>query len=187
MNTQQLTIPEIFVFTPRKFEDQRGFFMETFRHNVFTEASGQDIEFVQDNYSFSKDKFTVRGLHYQRPPHAQGKLIKCTQGAILDVAVDVRVGSPTYGQSVQVELSAINTKQLWIPAGFLHGFVTREPDSIIQYKCTDYYVHELDGCVMWNDPEFDIDWGFDHTKAVLSDKDLKAPSFADFSSPFKYK
>ena len=186
MDIQHLSIPEVFVFTPRKFEDPRGFFMETFRQNVFAEATGQDVNFVQDNYSLSKEKFTVRGLHYQGLPHAQGKLVKCTQGSILDVAVDVRIGSPTFGRSVQAELSADNAKQLWIPAGFLHGFVTLEVNSVVQYKCTNYYVHVLDGCVMWNDPVLDIDWGFDPARAILSDKDRSAPSFTEFSSPFKY-
>jgi len=113
--------------------------------------------------------------------------VKCTQGAILDVAVDVRVGSPTYGCSVKAELSASNAKQLWVPVGLLHGFVTLQPNSVTQYKCTANYVPELDSCVIWDDPSLDIDWGFDHRQAVLSVKDLTAPSFGDFSSPFKYK
>lgn len=186
MYIQKLSLPEILMFTPRKFEDNRGFFMETFRQNILNDAVGYDVQFVQDNYSFSREKHTVRGLHYQKPPCAQGKLIKCTQGAILDVAVDVRVRSPTFGQSIQVELSAQNAKQLWIPVGFLHGFSTIQPNSVIQYKCTDYYVHELDGCVMWNDPDFNIDWGFDPASAVVSDKDTQAPLSKNFKSPFYY-
>lgn len=184
MNFESLAIPDVKVFTPRVFHDDRGFFMETFKAASFNEAVGQDITFVQDNQSFSKDIYTVRGLHYQSPPHAQGKLVRCTRGKILDIAVDVRKNSPSYGQHVKMELSADNTRQLWIPTGFLHGFATLEANTEVQYKCTAYYAAEYDENVIWNDPELAINWGFEGKNAVLSRKDAKAGTFTSFKSPF---
>ena len=145
---------------------------------------GLNIDFVQDNHSLSRDVGTIRGLHFQSPPHAQGKLVRCGRGCLLDVAVDIRKGSPTYGQWVGQELSYENGKQLWIPAGFLHGFVTREPDTEIIYKCTDYYAPDCDGAVRWD--SCGIDWRFDGDP-VLSDKDEAAPALANFDSPFVYE
>ena len=177
MNIETLNIPAVKLLTLKKFGDSRGFFMETFRQDVFNAAIGESIEFVQDNHSFSKDIYTVRGLHYQSPPHAQGKLIRCTQGSVLDIAVDARRDSPTYGQHVKAILSAENTCQLYIPAGFLHGFATLMPNTEIQYKCTDYYAPECDGSILWNDPDIGINWGFSDAQAVLSEKDRSAPPF----------
>ena len=184
MDIKNLEIAEVKLFTPRKFSDARGFFVESFRSDTFKKAVNDDIEFVQDNHSFSAPIYTVRGLHFQTPPHAQGKLVRCTRGRILDVAVDARKGSPTYGKYVKAELSADNGVQIYVPAGFLHGFATLEENCEVQYKCTDYYAPECDGNVVWNDPTLNIDWGFDAALAILSDKDRNAPSFSDFESPF---
>ncbi|MGC1489328.1 MAG: dTDP-4-dehydrorhamnose 3,5-epimerase, partial [Albidovulum sp.] len=150
-------------------------------------AAGIHYDFVQDNHSYSRDVGTVRGLHFQSPPHAQTKLVRCGRGAVLDVAVDIRKGSPTYGKWLGVELSADNGKQLLIPAGFLHGFATILPDSELLYKCSDVYAPDCDGAVRFDDPDFGIDWGIDPARAILSDKDSAAPLFKDFSSPFTYE
>ena len=184
MDMQELDIPDIKLITPRRISDSRGFFMETYKQGAFEGVIGQKIEFVQDNHSFSAPIFTVRGLHYQSPPSAQGKLVRCTRGRIIDVAVDVRKRSSTYGQHVKAELSAENGAQIWVPVGFLHGFVTLEPDTEVLYKCTDYYEPECDGNVFWNDPALGIDWGIDPSKAVVSGKDAEAPMFSLFDSPF---
>lgn len=187
MKFDRTSIPDVVIVTPRRFGDARGYFMETYKRNAFLEATGHDPVFVQDNFSLSAQKGTVRGLHFQTPPHPQGKLVRCTRGALLDVAVDARVGSPTYLQSVAIELTGENDKQLWVPPGFLHGFRTLAPDTEIAYKCTDYYAPDCDGSVMWNDPDLNVDWGVDSGGALLSEKDQKAQSFADFDNPFTYK
>ena len=148
---------------------------------------GIDIDFVQDNHSLSAQVGTVRGLHFQAPPHAQDKLVRVVRGRILDVAVDARKRSPTYGQWVGVELSAENNTQLFIPKGFLHGFVTREPNTEVLYKCSGFYSAACDDGVRCDDPDLGIDWGMDPALAILSDKDSKAKSFADFDSPFRYE
>ena len=180
-----LAISDVIKIRPRIFKDQRGEFMETFKQSLFNDAVGRDIQFIQDNQSLSLRANTVRGLHYQSPPYAQGKLVRCVQGAIIDVAVDIRQGSSTYGQAVSAELTADNHEQLWVPEGFLHGFATLMDNTIVQYKCTNYYSPECDGNVSWNDADLDIDWGINAEKAVLSEKDEKAPAFKDFQSPFK--
>ncbi len=148
---------------------------------------GIDLDFVQDNHSLSKEIGTIRGLHYQSPPHAQDKLVRCGRGRFFDVVVDARVGSPKYGAAYGVELSFENGKQLLVPKGFLHGFVTRETSTEIIYKCTDYYAPECDGSVYFADPQFGIDWGIDTEEAVLSEKDAAAVSFAEFRSPFVFE
>jgi len=145
------------------------------------------VDFVQDNHSLSAKVGTVRGLHFQTAPHAQDKLVRCGRGALRDVAVDIRHGSPTFGQSVAVELSAENGRQLLVPKGFLHGFVTLEPDTEIVYKCTDYYAPDCDAGVRWNDPALGIDWGISEDDAVLSDKDTTAPLLADLPTYFTYQ
>lgn len=145
------------------------------------------MEFVQDNHSLSATPGTVRGLHFQAPPHAQDKLVRCGRGALFDVAVDIRKGSPTYGQWFGVELSFENGKQLLVPAGFAHGFMTLKPDTEIIYKCTDYYAPETEGAVRWNDPAIGIDWPLSSIDPVLSDKDAIAPLFADLDSPFQFE
>lgn len=176
-------LPDVLLITPARFGDHRGFFSESWNRKRMAEA-GLEIDFVQDNHSLSRDVGTIRGLHFQAPPHAQGKLVRCGRGALFDVAVDIRKGSPTYGQWVGEELTAENGKQLWIPAGFAHGFVTRVPDTEIIYKCTDYYALECDGAIHWD--SCGIAWAFDGTP-VLSDKDAAAPALADFDSPFTYE
>ena len=148
-------------------------------------ALGVKIDFVQDNHSMSAAVGTLRGLHYQSPPHAQDKLVRCTRGAIFDVAVDFRRGSPTYRRWVGVELTPENRQQLLVPKGFLHGFVTRLPDTEVQYKCSDVYAPDCDGAVRWDDPTIGIDWGLSGAP-VLSGKDAAAPLFADVTSPFEW-
>jgi dTDP-4-dehydrorhamnose 3,5-epimerase len=155
--------------------------METWNAARMAEA-GLDLPFVQDNHSFSATKGTLRGLHFQRPPRAQDKLVRCSRGAILDVAVDIREGSATWGKWVGVELSAENGRQLLVPKGFLHGFVTLTDDCEVQYKCTDLYSPEHDGAVRWDDPAIGIDWGT--TAPILSEKDAKAPPLSAIGQPF---
>lgn len=175
----------LYLITPRRFGDDRGFFAETWSRRVLAEA-GITTDFVQDNHSLSMKVGTVRGLHFQSPPHAQAKLVRCGRGRLFDVAVDLRRGSPTYGKWAGVELSAENGLQLYIPAGFGHGFVTREPETEIVYKCSDYYAPECDGGIRWNDPDIAVDWGVSEA-AGISDKDAKAPLLAGFDSPFTWE
>lgn len=182
MQIEKTALPDLVILTPRRFGDARGWFVETWNAARMRDA-GLDLAFVQDNHSFSAQKGTLRGLHYQSPPRAQDKLVRCSRGAIWDVAVDARRGSPTFGQSVGVELSAENGRQLLVPKGFLHGFVTLTDDCEVQYKCTDLYSPQHDGSVRWDSAG--VDWGFSGDP-VLSDKDLAAPAFADWQSPFTY-
>ena len=158
--------------------------MESFQRQKFDEAIGTPISFVQDNHSLSKLSGTIRGLHYQSPPFAQGKLVRCISGRITDVAVDVRKGSATYGEHIKVVLSAENKQQLWVPEGFLHGFATLEKNTEVLYKVTNYYSAQADGNVLWNDPDLAIDWGIEPGSVILSDKDQTAPLFKAFNSPF---
>lgn len=149
--------------------------------------AGFDIDWVQDNHSVSAQVGTVRGLHFQAPPHAQAKLVRCGRGALFDVAVDIRKGSPTFGKWFGAELSFENGKQMLVPAGFLHGFVTRAPDTEIVYKCSDYYSPECDGAVRFDCPQIGIDWGMAGIAPVLSEKDKTAPTLDSFDSPFVYE
>jgi dTDP-4-dehydrorhamnose 3,5-epimerase len=167
----------------RRFADPRGVFAETYNHRDFT-TIGIAEEFVQDNQSVSTHPGTVRGLHFQRHPHAQAKLVRVLRGRLLDVAVDLRTGSPTYGRHVAAELSAENGHMLYVPAGFAHGFVTREPMTEVAYKVSDLYAPDCDGGVLWNDPELAIAWGVAPEAAVLSDKDLRLPRLADLGRVF---
>ncbi|PQA88561.1 dTDP-4-dehydrorhamnose 3,5-epimerase [Hyphococcus luteus] len=183
MDVHSLEIPEVKVITPRRFSDDRGFFSETYNARAFKEA-GIDVDFVQDNHSYSAQKGTLRGLHYQAPPHAQSKLVRVLRGSIIDVAVDARKASPTFGQWVKAELSAENGRQIFVPRGFLHGFVTLEPDTEVAYKVDAFYDGASDGSVRWNDPALAIDWGFEESEVSLSAKDAGAPGWADFTSPF---
>lgn len=173
------------ILTPARFSDQRGFFSEKWNKNRM-EAAGLYYDFVQDNHSLSHEVGTIRGLHFQSPPHAQAKLVQCGRGRLFDVAVDIRKGSPTYGQWVGVELSFENGKQLVIPEGFLHGFVTREPDTEIIYKCSDYYAPECDGAVRFDDPDLGIEWGLEG-EPLLSAKDASATLMRDFETPFVWE
>ncbi len=186
MDIQKTKLPGVVIISPRRFGDDRGWFSETWNKHALAQI-GIDLDFVQDNHSFSAQIGTVRGLHYQSPPHAQDKLVRASRGRILDVAVDIRKGSPTFGQWVTEELSAQNGKQLLVPVGFLHGFATLEPDTEVQYKCTDYYAPECDGAVRFDDPDIAVNWELGTNRAVLSDKDAIAPLFKDFDSPFEFK
>ena len=183
MQIEKTALPGVLILVPSRHGDSRGFFAESWNRRTLREAGLDLPEFVQDNHSLSAAVGTLRGLHFQAPPHAQGKLVRCGRGRLLDVAVDVRRGSPSYGRWVAEELSFENGRQLWIPAGFLHGFVTREPDTEICYKCTDHYAPDCDGGVAWD--SVGIDWGLDGAP-VLSAKDAAAPALADFDSPFSY-
>lgn len=180
MHIEQTALPGVLILTPQRFGDARGFFSESWNRRTLEEAGLALPDFVQDNHSLSARAGTLRGLHYQSPPHAQGKLVRCGRGRLYDVAVDVRRGSASFGRWVGVELSFENGRQLWIPAGFLHGFVTREDDTEICYKCTGYYDKASDGAVRWD--SLGIEWGEDDP--ILSDKDRAAPAFADWQSPF---
>lgn len=186
MQIDKTSLPGIVVLTPRRFGDARGWFSEVWNQKTLAEA-GFAMDFVQDNHSYSRDVGTVRGLHFQSPPRAQAKLVRCGRGRVFDVAVDIRNGSPTYGQWTGVDLSAENGRQLLIPPGFLHGFVTREPDSELLYKCSDHYAPDCDGAIRFDDPGIGVDWGIDARDAILSDKDAVAGAFQDFTSPFVWE
>ena len=175
-------IPVVVRVVPARHADDRGFFSETFRSEWFP-----DIDFCQDNHSLTAKVGTVRGLHFQSPPAAQDKLVRVSRGAILDVAVDIRVGSPTYGRYVAVTLSAENWEQLFVPRGFAHGFVTLEPDTEVLYKVSDYYSADHDRGILWNDPAIGIDWGIDPAAATVSEKDTGNPPLADLPEYFTYE
>lgn len=176
-------LPDLLILQPRRHGDARGFFCESWNRARMAEH-GLDHDFVQDNHSLSQAAGTLRGLHYQSPPHAQAKLVRCGRGRLFDVAVDIRRGSPAYGRWFGIELSFENGLQLLIPEGFLHGFVTREPDTEVIYKCTDYYAPDCDGAVAWD--SCGIDWALTGDP-VLSAKDAAAPPLAGFDSPFVYE
>ena len=186
LDIRETALPGVLVLTPKRVGDHRGFFSESWNRARMAEA-GIEIDWVQDNHSLSHEVGTVRGLHFQTPPHAQAKLVRCGRGRLFDVAVDIRRGSPTFGQWVGEELSFVNGRQMLIPAGFLHGFVTREPDTEVVYKCSDFYAPECDGALRFDDPEIGIDWGLAPGDAVLSDKDRDAPRLADFDTPFTFE
>lgn len=176
-------IPEVKIITPKRFADDRGFFSEVYGCRQFKDA-GIDVEFVQDNHSLSVKTGTVRGLHFQTPPFAQDKLIRVVRGSILDIAVDLRRSSVTYGRHVAVELSAANGRQLLVPVGFAHGFCTLEPDTEVIYKVSNYYSKDHDHGVAWDDPALGIKWPVAPHDAVLSDKDSRQPRFAELPAYF---
>jgi dTDP-4-dehydrorhamnose 3,5-epimerase len=183
MHVEDTALPEVKLITPRRFQDARGHFAETWNARAFA-AAGIACDFVQDNHSLSRAAGTVRGLHFQAPPHAQAKLVRCVRGRVRDVAVDIRRGSPRYGRWVAVELSAATGAELFVPAGFLHGFATLEEECEVVYKCSDYYAPAADAGIRFDDPGLGIDWGLDPATAVLSEKDAALPGFAGFESPF---
>lgn len=183
LTVEPLNISGVVLLTPDRFEDSRGFFSETYNAERFR-AAGVTADFIQDNHSYSAQVGTVRGLHFQAPPFAQAKLVRVLRGAIVDVVVDVRKGSSTFGQWVKVELSSENGRQLFVPRGLLHGFATLQPDTEVQYKVDAPYSKEHDGVVCWDDPDLAIDWGIDPACAILSEKDAAAQLFRDFASPF---
>ena len=184
MKVEKLAIPEVILLTPPRFGDTRGFFSETFNVRRFAEA-GVDLPFVQDNQSLSAAKGTVRGLHCQVAPSVQGKLVRCVRGAIWDVAIDIRHGSPSFGQHVAAVLSADNWSQLWVPGGFLHGFCTLAADTEVIYKVTADYDRAAERGVVWNDPALALPWPVAAADAVLSDKDKILPRLADCDVWFK--
>ncbi|WP_370191592.1 dTDP-4-dehydrorhamnose 3,5-epimerase [Qipengyuania sp.] len=184
LEVEATPLPDVLILKPRRFGDDRGWFCETWNSGRMREH-GLDFVFVQDNHSFSADVGTLRGLHYQSPPRAQDKLVRCSRGAIRDVVVDARNGSPTFGKWVAIEISAEDGRQVLVPKGFLHGFVTMAPDTEVQYKVTEFYDADCDGSVAWD--SLDIDWGLDGSRPILSDKDIVAPAFADWHSPFTYE
>ena len=181
MIIERLIIDGLMVLHPRRFSDSRGYFFETFNALKYAELLGDDVKFVQDNVSVSK-KNVLRGLHFQSPPAAQGKLVSVLQGKVIDVAVDLRKNSKTYGQHAAIELSADNGLQFWIPAGFAHGFAALEENTIFSYKCTELYSPQNEATIMWNDPELNIDWGLENP--IVSEKDGLGLDFTTFASPF---
>ena len=184
MNVEMTSIADVKLITPKKYEDHRGHFVENFRQEIFDTVVGQSTPLVQENYSLSKAPLTFRGLHAQMAPHAQGKLVRCVRGKIKDVAVDVRPGSSSYGQSVMTELSAESSMMLWVPEGFLHGFLTLEANTEVMYKCTNYYAPDFAVNVDWRDSDLNLDWRVDTSKVTLSEKDKTAMSFKDFELEF---
>jgi dTDP-4-dehydrorhamnose 3,5-epimerase len=185
MNYERLRIPDVVLFTPKRIDDARGFFSETFRQDAFDAAVGPST-FVQDNHSYSEDAGIIRGLHFQRPPHAQGKLVRVVRGAILDVAVDIRVGSPTYGQHVTAMLSVQNWQQLWVPVGFAHGYCTLAPKTEVIYKTSNYYSPADDLGLAFNDPALAIEWPVVADAARISDRDRHHPRLEELQQCFRF-
>ncbi|MEN8465802.1 dTDP-4-dehydrorhamnose 3,5-epimerase [Enterobacter cloacae subsp. cloacae] len=175
MNVIKTYIPDVLIFEPKVFGDDRGFFFESFSKKVFEEAVGRKVEFVQDNHSMSC-KGVLRGLHFQKEPYAQGKLVRCVRGEVFDVAVDIRRNSATFGKWVGVNLSSQNKRQLWIPEGFAHGFVSLSDEVEFLYKTTNYYSPEHESSIIWNDEDLKIMWPIEHSQLILSDKDERAKS-----------
>jgi dTDP-4-dehydrorhamnose 3,5-epimerase len=186
MEVISLKIPAVKIFKPKKFGDHRGFFSETYNKKTMSEL-GVNLDFIQDNHSLSADVGTLRGLHFQTEPFAQDKLVRVVRGKILDVAVDLRNGSPTYGEHVSAEVSATEWNQILVPVGFAHGFITLEPDTEVIYKVTNFYAPDCDKGVAWNDPDLHIDWGISEDEVILSDKDKMQPAFKDLDLYFTYQ
>lgn len=185
MNVIETKIPGVVIIEPRLFPDARGYFFESFSKREFEEKVGK-IDFVQDNES--KSSYGVlRGLHFQKPPYAQSKLVRVVKGAVLDVAVDIRKGSPTFGQHVAVELTEDNHRQFFIPQGFAHGFAVLTDEVIFQYKCDNFYAPASEGAIAWDDPDLGIDWHVPAEKVILSEKDKKHPRLKEIDSPFNYE
>jgi dTDP-4-dehydrorhamnose 3,5-epimerase len=186
MQCKSLNIPDVKILQPVRHEDSRGFFSEIFNTKDLA-TSGLELEIVQENFAFSKQAHTIRGIHFQTPPYEQAKLVQVVSGAIYDVAVDLRKGSPWYGQFAGAEISAKKWNQILIPAGFGHGLCTLEPNTAVIYKVTQHFSKQHDAGISWNDPELDIPWPLGNIKPLLSDKDEALPMLANFSSPFIYK
>ncbi|MBI1340429.1 dTDP-4-dehydrorhamnose 3,5-epimerase [bacterium] len=182
---QRLDIPEVFVVTPRRFSDSRGYFCETFKKSVFEPITGS-LDWVQENHSRSEPRHTVRGLHFQIPPFAQDKLVRCVRGRVLDVAVDIRRGSPTFGRHVSVVLTEAQGEQIFIPKGFAHGFATLEEGCEVVYRLTNEYSPAHERGLLWNDPALAIDWGVPAGAATLSPKDAAAPRLSELVDAFGY-
>ncbi len=185
MEVIKTAIEDVLIIEPRVFGDARGYFFESFNAKEFAEKTGIQVVFVQDNESLSHYG-VLRGLHYQQPPFAQSKLVRVVKGSVLDVAVDIRKGSPTYGQHVAVELSAENHRQFYMPKGIAHGFSVLSDEVIFQYKCDDFYAPQSEGAIAWDDPDLAIDWQLPVDKIILSEKDRHHPYLRDIVSPFNY-
>lgn len=181
MEVIETKIKDLFILQPKVFEDERGYFYESFNKEKFNDLTGTNYDFVQDNQSLSQ-KGILRGLHFQNPPFEQGKLVRVIKGAVLDVAVDIRKNSPTYGEYVLAELTEENKTMFWIPPGFAHGFLSLKDNTIFSYKCTGYYNKASEGSLIWNDPDLKINWGIDNP--LVSEKDNIAPRFKGFKSQF---
>lgn len=186
MDIEETALSGVLILTPARHGDQRGFFSESWNAERMA-AAGLDYSLVQDNHSLSVEAGTLRGLHFQTPPRAQTKLVRCGRGKLFDVAVDIRHGSPSFGKWVGVELSFENGRQLLIPSGFLHGFVTREPMTEIIYKCTDTFAPDCDAAVRWDDPSIGIDWGLEGNRPILSKKDATAPRLSELAPHFTWE
>ena len=188
MKVIQTEIPDLLIIETDIFGDHRGYFTETYNKERYVKA-GITVEFVQDNMSYSAKKGTLRGLHYQNAPYSQSKLVSCSKGAVIDVAVDIRKGSPTYGQYVVCELSAENHRQFFIPQGFAHGFLTISDESEFRYKCDNLYCKESEGCIRYDDPTIHVDWGslLNGIQPILSEKDETAPTLENCNANFIYK
>ncbi|MDA9354427.1 dTDP-4-dehydrorhamnose 3,5-epimerase [Amylibacter sp.] len=186
MYCKKTKLEDVFIIEPKRFEDDRGWFSETWNQNHL-DAVFKGIRFVQDNHSLSIPKHTVRGLHFQSPPAAQDKLIRVLSGSITDVVVDIRNGSPTYGEWFSILLSKVNGKQLLIPKGFLHGFITLEDNTEILYKCSDFYSPIHEAGIKYNDPDLNVNWGINSSNITLSQKDKNLTLFKDFKSPFIFE
>jgi dTDP-4-dehydrorhamnose 3,5-epimerase len=184
MEVIKTEIEGVVIIEPRVFGDARGYFFESFNAREFAEKTGMQVNFVQDNESMSHYG-VLRGLHFQQPPFAQSKLVRVVKGRVLDIAVDIRVGSPTYGKYVSVELTEDNHRQFFMSKGFAHGFSVLSDEVIFQYKCDEFYAPQSEGAIAWNDPDLAIDWQLPADKVLLSDKDKKHPFLRDFKSPFK--
>jgi len=182
----RFTLPGPVLVTPRRFGDHRGFFLETYSSRDFAALGMPDL-FVQDNHSLSAQPGTIRGMHFQPPPHPQAKLVRVLRGAILDIAVDIRHGSPSFGQHVAAELTAANAQLLYVPAGFAHGFCTLEPDTEVAYKVTDLYAPECDRGIAWDDPDLALPWPFAADAVQLSEKDRRAPRLRDLPPAFAFQ
>jgi dTDP-4-dehydrorhamnose 3,5-epimerase len=182
---QRLAIPDVFVFTPKRFGDERGFFVETFNRALMEPMTGP-IDWVQDNHARSATKGVLRGLHFQLAPFAQDKLVRCVRGSILDVAVDIRHGSPTFGKYVSAKLTAEAGEQIFVPRGFAHGYLTLEDGCEVFYKVNTYYSSTHDRGVRWNDPALGIDWGVEASQVTLSPKDVQQPLLADCPAYFRF-
>lgn len=178
-------IPGVLIIEPKVFGDDRGYFMESFNAREFTEKTGMKVNFVQDNES--KSRYGVlRGLHFQLPPYTQSKLVRVVKGKVLDVAVDIRKGSPTYGKYIACEMTGENKRQFFVPKGFAHGFCVLSDEAVFQYKCDDFYHPESEGAIAWNDPDIAIKWPVEAEKVILSEKDKHHPNLKDFISPFTF-
>jgi dTDP-4-dehydrorhamnose 3,5-epimerase len=186
MNIREFEIPGVKLIVPKRFSDARGYFSETWNEQLFRKEIA-NVTFVQDNQSFSTKKGTLRGLHFQKPPFAQGKLVRVVRGSIFDVLVDIRKGSPAYKQHVATKLHAVRGEQLWVPPGFLHGFCTLEDETEVFYKVTSYYSPSHDAGVVWNDPDLGIQWPVDNGSVVLSEKDQRHPRLCDMPDFFEYE